>query len=58
MLGNLNRAISYEEQTVRLTPGRADDWMLLTDLYGRQNRFADAQRARHQASRFAPTAEH
>jgi len=58
MLGNLNRAISYEEQTVRLTPGRADDWMLLADLYGRQNRLADAQRARQQASRFAPTAEH
>jgi Flp pilus assembly protein TadD len=49
-LGNLNKAVSFEEETVRLSPDRADDWLQLAQLYERQGRFADAQRARERAT--------
>ncbi|MGA7137004.1 MAG: tetratricopeptide repeat protein [Terriglobales bacterium] len=49
-LGDVPRAITFEEETVRLTPDRSDDWLLLARLYDSQNRIADAQRARERAA--------
>ena len=49
-LGNLDRAVLFEEETVRLSPDRADDWLRLADWYVRQGRLADGQRARDQAA--------
>ncbi len=48
-LGRPDRALLFEEETVRLTPDRADDWLQLADLYERAGRISDAQRAREQA---------
>ncbi len=52
-LGDLNRAISYEEETVRLAPDRADDWLQLASFYMRAGRVEDAQRARERATSLA-----
>lgn len=49
-LGDVPRAIKFEEETVRLTPDRSDDWLLLARLYDSQGRIADAQRARERAA--------
>jgi tetratricopeptide (TPR) repeat protein len=49
-LGKPERAVLFEEQTVRLSPGRADDWLFLADLYGRSGRMAEAQQAREKAA--------
>jgi len=49
-LGDLDRAISFQEKTVKLAPDRADYWLELADLYERQQRMADAQRARQHAA--------
>jgi len=49
-LGNVPRAITFEEETVTLTPDRSDDWLLLAQLYESQGRVADAQRARERAA--------
>jgi len=48
-LGDLGRAITAEEETVRLTPDRATDWLLLANWYERAGRLADAQQARARA---------
>jgi tetratricopeptide (TPR) repeat protein len=48
-LGDLDRAVSFEEETVRLSPERAGDWLQLSNLYERQGRLADAQRAKERA---------
>ncbi|MBZ5705967.1 MAG: hypothetical protein LAN63_11475 [Acidobacteriia bacterium] len=49
-LGRLDRAVSFEEETVRLSPDRAEDWLQLADWYIRQGRLADGQRARDRAA--------
>lgn len=49
VLGNLNRAIAFEKETVRLSPSRVDDWLQLADLYERAGSSADAQLARERA---------
>jgi tetratricopeptide (TPR) repeat protein len=49
-LGDVPRAITFEEETVRLTPDRSDDWLLLAQLYDSQRRTADAQKARERAA--------
>jgi tetratricopeptide (TPR) repeat protein len=49
-LGDVPRAITFEEETVRLTPDRSDDWTLLAQWYESQKRIADAQRARERAT--------
>ncbi len=49
-LGDLKRAISYEEETVRLAPDRAEDWLQLSNLYLHDGRLEDAQRSRQRAS--------
>jgi tetratricopeptide (TPR) repeat protein len=49
-LGDVPRAITFEEETVRLTPDRSDDWTLLAQWYESQKRIADAQRARERAA--------
>ncbi|HKS74049.1 MAG TPA: tetratricopeptide repeat protein, partial [Terriglobales bacterium] len=48
-LGNLSRAISFEEETVRLTPDRIDDWLQLAEMYEHDQRTQDAQAARNRA---------
>jgi tetratricopeptide (TPR) repeat protein len=49
-LGDLKRAISFQEQTVGLAPDRASDWLELANLYDREQRSEDAQRARQRAA--------
>ena len=49
-LGDLKRAISFAEETVRLAPDRASDWLELANLYDRGQRFEDALRARERAA--------
>jgi len=49
-LGDLKSAVSFEEETVRLSPERRDDWLYLADLYQRQGRLAEAQQARQRAA--------
>jgi len=49
-LGDVPRAIKFEEETVRLAPDRSDDWLVLAQFYDSQGRIADAQRAREHAA--------
>lgn len=49
-LDDINRAIVYEEETVRLTPERTEDWMQLADFYQRAGRVEDSKRARQRAA--------
>lgn len=49
-LGDLKRAISFAEETVSVAPDRANDWLQLANLYDRDQRFEDAQRARERAA--------
>ncbi|MFI5109783.1 MAG: tetratricopeptide repeat protein [Terriglobales bacterium] len=49
-LGDVRRAISFQEETVRLAPDRAIDWLELARLYDREQRSQDAQRARDRAT--------
>jgi Flp pilus assembly protein TadD len=49
-LGNYPQAISLEEQTVRLSPDRAEDWIELAGLYEHEGRIAEAQQARERAA--------
>jgi tetratricopeptide (TPR) repeat protein len=49
-LGDVPRAVTFEEETVRLAPDRSDDWTLLAQWYESQKRIADAQRAREHAA--------
>ena len=47
--GDMRRAISFAEETVRLRPERAQYWLELADLYEREQRFEDAKQARERA---------
>ncbi len=49
-LGDWKRAISFQEETVRLAPDRVGDWLELANLYDREQRSQDAQRARERAA--------
>jgi len=49
-LGNLQRAISFQEETVRLAPDRFDDWIYLANLYDQAGRSDDARKAREHAT--------
>jgi len=49
-LGDLKSAVSFEEETLRLSPDRSDDWLYLASLYERQGRLAEAQQARQRAA--------
>jgi tetratricopeptide (TPR) repeat protein len=49
-LDDLARAVSFAEETVRLRPERSDDWLALTILYEREQRFEDAKKARERAA--------
>ena len=44
-LGDVQRAIFYEEEATRLLPGNADLWRQLAGLYAAAGRIADARRA-------------
>jgi tetratricopeptide (TPR) repeat protein len=44
-LGDVQRAIFYEEEATRLLPGNADLWRQLAQLYAAAGRMADANRA-------------
>jgi Flp pilus assembly protein TadD len=50
-LGNLKQAVAFEEETVRLTPDRSDDWLELAQLYDLEGRGEDALQARQRAAR-------
>ncbi len=45
-LGDLQRAISFQEETVRLAPDRVDDWTYLASLYDQAGRSQEARKAR------------
>jgi tetratricopeptide (TPR) repeat protein len=49
-LGDLPRAVSFAEATVKLRPERAHDWLDLANLYDRAQRFEDGRRARERAA--------
>ena len=49
-LGDVQRAIFFQEETVRLVPNSALDWLELARLYDREKRPQDAQRARDRAA--------
>jgi tetratricopeptide (TPR) repeat protein len=49
-LGDLQRAVLFAEETVRLRPERSDDWLELANLYDREQRFEDAKKARERAA--------
>ncbi|HXP47430.1 MAG TPA: hypothetical protein VN810_09160 [Terriglobales bacterium] len=49
-LGDMQRAISFQEETVRLVPDSALDWLELARLYDREQRSQDAQRALDRAT--------
>ncbi len=49
-LGDLKQAVSFEEETLRLTPGSTDDWLELAQLYELEGRTGDAQQARERAA--------
>ena len=49
-LRDIKRAISCEEEAVRLTPDRQEDWLKLGRLYDLDGRTVDAERARKQAA--------
>jgi len=53
-LGDLQRAVSLAEETVRLRPSRSEDWLMLANLYDRERRFEDGQRARERAAKLTP----
>jgi tetratricopeptide (TPR) repeat protein len=53
-LGDLQRAVSLAEETVRLRPSSSEDWLMLAKLYDREQRFEDAQRARERAAQVSP----
>ena len=44
-LGDVKRAISFQEETVRLLPDSALDWLELASLYDHEQRSQDARRA-------------
>jgi Flp pilus assembly protein TadD len=47
-LGDMDRAVSCEEEAVGLVPSKSDSWTMLADLYDRQGRHDAAQWARAQ----------
>jgi Flp pilus assembly protein TadD len=52
-LGDLRRAISFEEEATRLLPDDADVWLQLAELYDRAGRTYDANRTRAQVLRLS-----
>ena len=48
--GDMNQAISSQEEATRLAPNQAGNWLELADLYDREHRSGDAQRARARAA--------
>ena len=48
--GDMRRAISFAEETVRLRPERAQYWLELANLYDRGEQFEDAKQAREHAA--------
>ena len=53
-LGDLQRAVSLAEETVRLRPTSSEDWLILAKLYDREQRFEDGRRARERAAWLSP----
>jgi tetratricopeptide (TPR) repeat protein len=53
-LGDLQRAVSLAEETVKLRPGSSEDWLILANLYDREQRFEDGKRARERAAMVGP----
>lgn len=49
-LGDFKQALSFEEETVKLSPNRSDVWLQLAGLYDHEGRSDDAQRARERAA--------
>jgi len=53
-LGDLQRAVALAEETVKLRPGSSEDWLILANLYDREQRFEDGKRARERAATVGP----
>ncbi len=52
-LGNLEKAIAFQEEAVRFAPGTPEPLVRLAQLYRRQGRIADANRASEHAAALA-----
>ncbi len=52
-LGDLNRAISYQEEAVKILPGAPEPWHRLAQLYQLQGRAEEAKHAEEQAAKAA-----
>lgn len=57
-LGNLDRAIAFEEEAVRLQPNAAPLWNQLSQMYRLQGRGAEAERASERAAKVAASEAH
>jgi Flp pilus assembly protein TadD len=53
-LGDLHRAVSLAEETVRLRPSSSEDWQILAKLYDREGRSEDGRQARERAANLSP----
>jgi Flp pilus assembly protein TadD len=53
-LGDLQRAVSLAEEAVRLRPSSSEYWLMLANLYDREQRFEDGQRASERAAKLSP----
>ena len=49
-MGDMDQAVSFQEQAVQLDPEAADAWSHLAKLYQRQGRGAEERRAEERAS--------
>jgi tetratricopeptide (TPR) repeat protein len=58
MLGNIERAVSCQEEAVRLAPDAPQAWLNLAQLYQLDGRSADADRAKARAATFAESQRH
>jgi tetratricopeptide (TPR) repeat protein len=48
-LGDLNRAIVFQQEAVRLAPEMPENWLYLANLYDRGGKAEEAQQAREHA---------
>jgi len=56
--GDLEKAVSFQEEATRLAPDDAGAWSRLAKLYQRQGRFTDKDRADERATALAGNQSH
>jgi tetratricopeptide (TPR) repeat protein len=58
ILGDVQQAISYQEEAIRLAPDEPQPWLNLAQLYHLDGRSADEERAKAQAATLADSQRH